>query len=68
MTPPATAELSTARKWAITFSVMLVTVMQIVEGLPSAVEQRDPEERHGCPGARRALGGGGPCRGPPRDQ
>ena len=38
MTPPATAELSTARKWAITFSVMLVTVMQIVEGLPSAVE------------------------------
>jgi MFS family permease len=31
MAPPATAELSTARKWAITVSVMLVTVMQIVD-------------------------------------
>jgi DHA2 family multidrug resistance protein len=31
MPPPVTAELSTARKWAITFSVMLVTVMQIVD-------------------------------------
>jgi len=29
--PPAPTELSTARKWAITFSVMLVTVMQIVD-------------------------------------
>jgi MFS transporter, DHA2 family, multidrug resistance protein len=28
---PATGELSSARKWAITFSVMLVTVMQIVD-------------------------------------
>jgi len=32
MPPPAPpAELSTARKWAITLSVMLVTVMQIVD-------------------------------------
>ena len=31
MSAPVTAELSTARKWAITFSVMLVTVMQIVD-------------------------------------
>ena len=30
MSPPPTAELSSARKWAITVSVMLVTVMQIV--------------------------------------
>jgi DHA2 family multidrug resistance protein len=29
--PPAPTELSSARKWAITFSVMLVTVMQIVD-------------------------------------
>jgi MFS family permease len=29
--PPPTAELSSARKWAITVSVMLVTVMQIVD-------------------------------------
>ena len=68
MAPPPTAELSNARKWAITVSVMLVTVMQIVEGLPSAVEQRDPDERHGCPGARRAVGGVGAMSGPPRDQ
>jgi len=31
MSPPPTAELSSARKWAITVSVMLVTVMQIVD-------------------------------------
>jgi MFS transporter, DHA2 family, multidrug resistance protein len=31
MAPPAPTELSSARKWAITFSVMLVTVMQIVD-------------------------------------
>jgi len=31
MSPPPTAELSSARKWAITVSVMLVTVMQVVD-------------------------------------